>query len=215
MEKTCTKCGVPKDIGCFGKNKNNPDGKNCWCKECVKAKSRSYYNANKEKCRASSLKIYHRNSEDSDFCSRRNARQRVFSKEYIQRPETKVLMAAANKRYVSKMENRISRRVSFQVWYSLRLVLDKSNKKNGRHWQDLVGWSVEQLMPHLEAKFVDGMTWDNYGGESGWQIDHITPKTWFNIQAVGDDEFKKCWALENLQPKWLADNASKGNRFAG
>ena len=215
MEKICTKCSQPKDIDAFGKNKNTTDGKNCWCKECVKTHSRSYYSENKEKCRASSLAIYHRNIQDPDFRVARNARQREFSKEYRQRPETRVLVAAAHKRYMSKMEHHISRRLSFQVWYSLRLVLDKSKKKNGKHWQDLVGWSVGQLMPHLESKFTNGMTWENYGGEAGWQIDHITPRTWFKIQAVGDDEFKKCWALENLQPKWLKDNASKGNRFAG
>ena len=59
------------------------------------------------------------------------------------------------------------------------------------------------------------MTWDNYGGDSGWQIDHVVPRSWFKIRAVGDDEFKRCWVLDNLQPKWLKDNASKGNRYAG
>jgi hypothetical protein len=199
----------------FGKNKNTKDGKNCWCKSCANKDRIRYYHSNQELEKSKSLTRYHCNSSDLEFRTARNARQRKFAKEYTKRPETRVLIAAAHKRYMSKMENRISRRVSFQVWYSLRLVLDKSNKKNGKHWQDLVGWSTEQLIPHLEAKFTDGMTWDNYGGESGWQIDHITPRTWFKIQAVGDDEFKKCWALENLQPKWLKDNASKGNRFAG
>jgi hypothetical protein len=97
----------------------------------------------------------------------------------------------------------------------LRLVLDKSDKKNGRHWQDLVGWSVEELMGHLEARFQPGMTWGNYGGDRGWQIDHIVPRNWFKIEAVGDEEFRRCWKLDNLQPRWLRDNAAKGNRYAG
>ena len=186
-----------------------------YCKECVNQRRREYYQIHKESDTTNSLARYHYNSQDPDFRSRRNARQREFAKEYTKRPETKVLLAAAHKRYVAKMSHRMSRRLSFQVWYSLRLVLNKSDKKNGRHWQDLVGWTTEQLMAHLEVKFTDGMTWDNYGGDSGWQIDHITPRTWFKIQAVGDDEFKKCWSLDNLQPKWLKDNASKGNRFSG
>ena len=213
--KRCTKCGHEKELDCFGKDGKTKDGKFYWCKECVKTHSKAYYKSNINKCREASLSIYHRNKEDDDFRNRRNARQRVYSKDYLQRPETKLLLAAAHKRYVSKIGSRISRRLSFQVWHSLRLILDKSKKKNGRHWQDLVGWSVDQLMKHLELKFDPGMTWDNYGGDSGWQIDHVTPKSWFKISEAGDEEFCKCWDLANLQPKWLKDNASKGARYAG
>ena len=70
-------------------------------------------------------------------------------------------------------------------------------------------------MLHLESRFEDGMTWETYGGDSGWQIDHVVPRTWFDVTSAECDGFKQCWALENLQPKWLTDNASKGNRFAG
>ncbi len=213
MQKMCGSCRQLKDEVCFGKSKRYK-GLNKWCESC-RAREKAYYANNRESRKMASLEIYHRNTKDPSFRIARNSRQREFSKEYRKRPETKLLVAAAHKRYMSKMEHHISRRLSFQVWYSLRLVLDKSKKKNGKHWQDLVGWSVEQLMTHLETRFTDGMSWENYGGESGWQIDHVTPRTWFKIQAVGDDEFKKCWSLDNLQPSWLKDNASKGNRFAG
>jgi hypothetical protein len=61
------------------------------------------------------------------------------------------------------------------------------------------------------------MTWENYGRQdgTGWQIDHIVPKSWFKIKEAGDDEFRKCWALSNIQPMWHPENARKGNRFAG
>ena len=70
-------------------------------------------------------------------------------------------------------------------------------------------------MKHLELKFEEEMNWDNYGGGSGWQIDHYTPRTWFDITSSDCEEFKECWKLSNLQPKWLVDNASKGNRYEG
>lgn len=228
--KTCTKCGQTKDISCFGKNRRTKDGIHWLCKECAKKASGAYYAAHAEKCKAhqkayyaahtnqcqaKSLEIYHRNAQDDEFRVARNARQRVFAKEYMKRPKTKRLAAGWTRRYLEKTEARISRRVSFQVWYSLRKVLDKANGKNGRHWEDLVGWTVEQLMAHLESKFQDGMTWETYGGDAGWQIDHVTPRSWFKIRAVGDEAFRKCWELDNLQPKWLTENASKGNRFAG
>jgi hypothetical protein len=67
---------------------------------------------------------------------------------------------------------------------------------------------------HLEAQFVDGMTWENHG-VSGWHIDHIIPKSWFSYTAPTDKEFVECWSMRNLQPMWASDNLSKGNRFAG
>ena len=215
MEKKCSKCEKIKTVDCFGKEKGSKDGLFSWCKECVRSHSKEYYAENRDKRRESSLSIYHRNHQDEDFRNRRNARQRIYSKDYVKRPESRILAREAHKRYLSKIEARISRRLSFQVWHSLRLVLDKSKKKNGRHWQDLVGWSVDQLMTHLESKFKPGMTWETYGGDTGWQIDHVIPKSWFKIQDSGDEEFCKCWALDNLQPKWLKDNASKGARYAG
>ena len=213
--KTCSRCHRVKSTDDFGKDKNRKDGLNPWCRECVKRTSKAYYRANIKQRRSASLQIYHRNAQDDEFRDRRNARKRVYSKDYIRRPRTRRLARKWTQKYLSRIETRISRRLSFQVWYSLRLVLDQSQKKNGRHWQDLVGWSVEQLMTHLASKFQPGMTWQNYGGDVGWQIDHVVPKSWFKIQAIGDEAFQRCWALDNLQPRWLKDNASKGARFSG
>ena len=80
--------------------------------------------------------------------------------------------------------------------------------KNGKHWEDIVGYTVQDLVAHLESKFQNGMTWDNYGQ---WHIDHIKPIARFNILEVGDDEFKMCWSLDNLQPLWAGDNIRKSD----
>lgn len=37
--KTCTKCGMPKEIEEFQENKRYKDGRSTWCKECHKAAS--------------------------------------------------------------------------------------------------------------------------------------------------------------------------------
>jgi hypothetical protein len=215
MDKTCTKCGQLKNSDHFGKDSKAKDGKFNWCRDCVCKHSSLYYHANKKKCRAKSLEIYHRNINNDDFRKRRNARQSLFAIEYVKRPEVKKRLSLEHKKRCLNVSFRIGRRLSFQVWYSLRLVIDKSQKKNGRHWEDLVGWTLGQLMEHLESKFQNGMTRDNYGGKNGWQIDHVIPRTWFSIKDTGSEGFKECWELSNLQPKWSKDNASKGNRYAG
>ena len=84
------------------------------------------------------------------------------------------------------------------------------------NWRTMLGYSIGELKEHLEKHFAPGMTWENHGrGENCWHIDHVKPVSWFNFESVEDEEFKTCWALENLVPKWEKDNLSKGNRFIG
>lgn len=71
-----------------------------------------------------------------------------------------------------------------------------------------------ELVIHLESQFIDGMTWDNHG-MNGWHIDHIRPISSFNFDSTDHPDFKKCWALDNLQPLWVEDNLSKGDKWDG
>ena len=48
MEKICTKCKDKKDIELFNKNKRKPDGYNNICRECSNARSKQYYNENRD-----------------------------------------------------------------------------------------------------------------------------------------------------------------------
>jgi hypothetical protein len=75
---------------------------------------------------------------------------------------------------------------------------------------ELLGYSLKELMTHLEALFTEGMTWDNYGE---WHVDHKIPMTSFNFETTDDPEFKECWCLDNLQPLWGPDNLSKGTKL--
>ena len=102
-------------------------------------------------------------------------------------------------------------RLNDSISASIRYVL-KSNK-NGRHWETLVGYTLEQLIKHLEKQFKTGMTWENYG-INGWHIDHKIPKSVFNFTKPEHRDFKRCWALSNLQPMWGVENISKSNKIA-
>jgi hypothetical protein len=73
----------------------------------------------------------------------------------------------------------------------------------------LVGYTVHDLMNHLESLFLPGMTWENYGE---WHIDHVIPQSWFQYENLDDQSFKDCWALENLQPLWAKDNWAKAKK---
>jgi hypothetical protein len=89
-------------------------------------------------------------------------------------------------------------------------VLKESNVEKNGHYFDILQYSPEELIIHLEKQFKDDMTWDNYGV---WHVDHKLPITSFDIQEIGDEEFMKCWCLDNLQPMWGEDNIRKSNKL--
>jgi hypothetical protein len=89
-------------------------------------------------------------------------------------------------------------------------VLKESNVEKNRHYFDILQYTPEELIIHLESQFKDTMTWDNYGE---WHVDHKLPITSFNIEEMGDKEFMKCWDLENLQPMWGDENIRKSNKI--
>ena len=82
--------------------------------------------------------------------------------------------------------------------------------KRGCHWEALVGYRVEQLKIHIEKQFKIGMSWSNYGC---WHIDHKIPVSVFNFETPEDIDFKRCWALKNLQPLWAKENLQKSSKI--
>jgi len=105
---------------------------------------------------------------------------------------------------------------AFNINASMSTAIRESLKdgKNGDHWEALVDYDLEELMAHLKSKFTDGMNWDNYGwGKDKWNIDHVIAKCHFNITSRYCQDFKDCWALDNLQPLWQIRNFEKGNRL--
>lgn len=88
-------------------------------------------------------------------------------------------------------------------------VLKENDMNKYGHYFDILKYSPDELVVHLENQFTEDMTWDNYGE---WHVDHRLPISSFKFQEVGDNEFMKCWSLDNLQPMWGDDNIRKSNK---
>ena len=104
-----------------------------------------------------------------------------------------------NNRYKNNNNYRIRCIISSAMRRSLK------GMKKGDSIKNILGYTIEELKEHLEHQFEDWMNWDNLGltatkEKETWQIDHIIPVNTFNILEIGDEEFKKCWALDNLRP---------------
>ena len=125
-----------------------------------------------------------------------------------------------NKNYIKKQSTEYySNRIKIDPKFKLNKTISKAIRdclkhkkhyKNGRHWETLIGYSIEDLIKHLENLFQEGMTWDNHGQ---WHIDHKKPINLFEFHGAEYLAFKKCWALANLQPLWAQENRVKHTTY--
>ncbi len=85
----------------------------------------------------------------------------------------------------------------------------KNGQKAGSAIRDL-GCSIQELVVHLEERFLTGMNWSNHGvGPGKWSIDHIVPLS--SVDLTDRSQFLRVSHYSNLQPLWSSDNISKGN----
>lgn len=88
----------------------------------------------------------------------------------------------------------------------MNTALRNVGQKRDRHLEELIGCTVEFLMGYIEAKFKDGMAWDN---RCQWHIDHIMPCASFDLTKP--DQQAICFHYTNLQPLWARENIVKSD----
>lgn len=131
-----------------------------------------------------------------------------YIKEYRENNKDKIRKVKRNYEKTRKANDPIYKLINNFRTAIYQVLKENQVQKNG-HYFEILKYSPENLIEHLENKFKDGMTWDNYGK---WHVDHIKPISSFNIQEIGDDSFMSCWSLENLQPLWGEENIRKSNK---
>lgn len=206
--KYCNSCQSLKPLTSFYKCKTHKDGLQYKCKDCIKV----YTDTNKKH-----IKIYKK-----EYCKKNSNQKREYDKLYYVKNHDYILdrVQQYTKNNLEKhriymrnyMFNRSQNDVMFRLNSRLRNAVGRTlhGEKVGRHWEDIVGYTLQDLKQHLESKFTEDMTWDNYGK---WHIDHIKPSSNFKFTSYNDEEFKECWKLENLQPLWARDNILKSNKI--
>jgi hypothetical protein len=96
-------------------------------------------------------------------------------------------------------------------YMGVRMAHTLHGKKMRQAWVSILGYDAEILKAHIEAQFTPEMSWDNYG--TYWHIDHKKPISTFNYTLPTDDEFQRCWGLDNLRPLEKDANLAKGNKI--
>ena len=214
IEKRCPKCQKRKSVREFGLCKKSKDGRRGWCKKCDYKISKRWRDANLEKAREATRQWVKANPEKCREAERRrrkinpekhNERVKCWNKANPERAR-KIRQKSNAKRY-----NTLKGKLTDNIRNSVRNSLKGSKK--GRHWENLLGFTVEQFKEHFEKQFNDGMNWNKFmKGEI--HIDHIVPVSAFNFKKPEDIDFKKAWTLKNLQPLWAPENLKKGNKLS-
>lgn len=197
------------------------------CKECDKKKGKAYYEANSDKVNARTKanrdadpekkkrqdRNWYENNKEANNERGRKWREknpekaRQFTKNWeMKNPDaSRIRNERRRKTPRGKLENAI--RAGFHKGI-------KKGSKSARKTFDLLGYSPDELMAHIEKQFLPEMSWDNHGrGEDCWHIDHIIPMSAFNFETPDDPDFKLCWALSNLRPLWEKDNLTKSDKL--
>ena len=178
MLKKCSKCAAEKPLTTefFYRKSCNKSGFRAECKDCTEAWKR----INADRQRVIKLRSYHRRKAANPEIIKQNWRRQ-------------------DKRRRSDPKRVLSNRIGV----ALRSVL---KGKDGQSWQDLLGYSADDLKAHIERQFLPGMNWSNI---RDWHIDHIVPVSSFEFDSLDDPELRACFALSNLRPMWARENMSK------
>jgi len=110
-------------------------------------------------------------------------------------------------RYRTDLKFNLNSRITGGIRISLK------GNKNGRHWENLVGYTTKDLIKRLQKTMPKGYDWNDYL-EGKLQIDHIIPKSVFNYTKPEHTDFKRCWALSNLQLLPAKENLVKNNKLS-
>jgi len=229
IEKKCRKCGEVKELSEFYKKISNKDGLRTECKSCQKLSFKDRYKAHSLEVKEASKKwakdhpekikeIAKKWKKDNPKKVKESAKtwyethsdkKREANKKWRDKNPDRItaMQKRANDKKSATLKGKLNCRMSNRIYSSLR-----RGVKANRHWETLVGFTLEELKVHIEKQFKDGMNWGRFmKGEI--HIDHKIPISVFNFEKPEDIDFKKAWGLSNLQPLWALDNILKSNKL--
>ena len=114
---------------------------------------------------------------------------------------------------------KLRKNISYAVWEALK---KNASSKQNESILKYLPYTIDQLKQHLERQFEWWMSWDNWGiydakswddSDSStwkWQIDHIIPQSMLRYNHMSEDNFQRCWALNNLRPLSAKKNILDG-----
>lgn len=167
--KKCTKCQIEKEKTEYYKHKNGKDGLNPVCKICWKEGN----------------KLFEENKPRTEY---RKTRYNTIKSEH-----NKKVVTRSNERYKNDIEYKLLKLTRNRLNHYLK------GKHKAETAKSILGIDLTEYKKYLENKFIEGMSWENFGE---WEIDHITP-----VSKGGSFHYT------NTQPLWKTENRKKSNKL--
>ena len=200
------------------------------CMDCGRKRAREYQrvrlldDSHRQKARASIAEWKARNPEKVRDQRMRERVARGVSAPMQERLDRDVRLRAQHVKYLARMRLQAAKlspaeryRIkmatspSFVLNMRMRNAIKKALRggKAGRRWEALVGYTLADLVAHLERQMPKGYSLANIG-DGRIHIDHIVPKSMFDVTT--EDGLRAAWALPNLRPVLAEVNLRKHAR---
>jgi len=170
-------------------------------KEVILEKMKGYYQENKDKIIERMTQYYKDNKEQKKeylkyYRINNPDKRKRWDKKYRENNSDKI------NKYNTIYGEKYYKKIGYAISKSLK------GSKAGRHWENLVDYTLEELIKHLKKNIPEGYTWQDYI-KGKLHLDHILPLRLFQFKTSEDNEFKQCWSLYNLQLLTKGKNLSK------
>ena len=223
--KYCSKCKETKSTSEFCRKSSRRDGLQGWCKKCMiiiqvewRKNNRERYLSNKREWREKNKEIERTRSRkwrenNIEYEIERGRKWYKLNGKENRKNNKDRINGYSREWHREKRETDPSYKLRRDIGSQINNALKRAGgSKQGESIMQYLPYTIEELKEHLESLWLPGMTWDNHTHE-GWHLDHIIPQSALLYDSMDHPNFRKCWALENLQPLWAKDNIRKSNKI--
>ena len=161
--KICCRCEIEKPRSEFHNKTSSKDGLDNRCKDCKRNYNKTWVESNKDHVRKYNREFVQNQRRDPMKRMYKNlmARASKFKKRKgleVRKSYKEILGCSREYRMYKNVMSRASK------------FKKKRNVVTDKSYAQILGCTKEYLAKHLESKFDENMSWDNYG--SYWEIDH-------------------------------------------
>ena len=168
--------------------------------------AKQWYIKNREKILNKQGKYYQENKKARlEYARQQRLDNPEYHNQWSQKHKKEINEYCINKRKTNLKVN-LNHKISAVMYKSL-----KGNKKSKR-WEDLIGYTINDLIKRLEKTIPKGYNWQDLI-QGKLHIDHIIPISAFNFDSPEHTDFKRCWDLENLRLLPAEENRIKHNKL--
>lgn len=202
--KRCTSCHIEKPLSEFGVRTKPRVYVEIICKSCANERSKAYRLKDPARWNATRKIRDDRNkekiiAEKRTYTAAHREEKRAYDSLYRKKNRDKI--AAYKKGWAITNKDDPAIKITKNLRRRVHHVLNGHLK--AEKTLTLLGCTKDEFVKHLEAQFLPGMTWDNYG-PYGWHIDHIKECRLFDM--TDPNQQVECFHYTNQRPLWAKQN---------